>query len=54
MDNMQKQMSSIDGDKNWKNKNEMLANKSIVTEMAETLNGLIRSDRIRRDPVKNQ
>lgn len=30
----------------------MLANKSILIEMAETPNGLIRSQRIRHDPAK--
>lgn len=32
----------------------MEANKGIVTEMAATLNDLIRSDRIRHDPVKKE
>lgn len=51
--NMQEQMSSIDGDKkSEKNENTVLAHNNVITEMAETLNGLVRSDRMKQNPVK--
>lgn len=50
---MQEQRSSIDEDKkSEKNENAVVAHNSIITEMAETLNGLVRSDRMKQDPVK--
>lgn len=48
--NMQEQRSSTDGDK--KNENAVLAHNNVITEVAETLNGLVRSDRMKQDPVK--
>lgn len=52
--NMQEQRSSTDGDKKSEKKNEnaVLAHNNVITEVAETLNGLVRSDRMKQDPVK--
>lgn len=35
-----------------KNENAVLAHNNVITEVAETLNGLVRSDRMKQDPVK--
>lgn len=38
--------------KSKKNENAVLAHNNVITEVAETLNGLVRSDRMKQDPVK--